>query len=105
LTKYADVPIEPLEQTELLNKMEALPGVLIAGVPGAGGYDAVFTLTIGKSPIANLQDLWQANSVIPLLQGGAQQGLGVQLESKTSHYYNILNSITTANNSQSPPKL
>ncbi len=40
----ADVPVEPAEQTALLNATQALPGVLMAGVPGAGGYDAVFAV-------------------------------------------------------------
>ncbi|GAA5860835.1 hypothetical protein JCM3774_003159 [Rhodotorula dairenensis] len=40
----SDVPIEPAEQTRLLDTCSALPGVIGAGVPGAGGYDAVWVL-------------------------------------------------------------
>ncbi|KAL9645724.1 hypothetical protein ABK040_003456 [Willaertia magna] len=37
-------PIEPEQQTELLNQTMNVNGCLIAGVPGAGGYDAVFSI-------------------------------------------------------------
>ena len=40
----AGIPIEPAGQTSLADATMALPGVLAAGVPGAGGYDALFVL-------------------------------------------------------------
>jgi phosphomevalonate kinase len=40
----SSVPIEPESQTSLLNDSRETPGVLIAGVPGAGGYDAIFCI-------------------------------------------------------------
>ncbi|KAM0791707.1 hypothetical protein ACM66B_003978 [Microbotryomycetes sp. NB124-2] len=43
------VPIEPPEQTRLLDACSALPGVIGAGVPGAGGYDAVWVLVLCPS--------------------------------------------------------
>ncbi|KAK4050612.1 phosphomevalonate kinase [Microbotryomycetes sp. JL201] len=43
------VPIEPPEQTRLLDACAALPGVIGAGVPGAGGYDAVWVLVLCPS--------------------------------------------------------
>jgi phosphomevalonate kinase len=30
----AGVPIEPIEQTQLLDEMHSIPGVVFAGVPG-----------------------------------------------------------------------
>ncbi|KAG9235812.1 putative phosphomevalonate kinase [Amylocarpus encephaloides] len=43
--KLSDVPIEPQEQTELIDALtEAVPGVVGGVVPGAGGYDAVSLL-------------------------------------------------------------
>lgn len=51
------VPIEPPPQTTLLDKTISLPGVVCAGVPGAGGYDAVFALCIAES-LSRLQSLW-----------------------------------------------
>jgi phosphomevalonate kinase len=35
------VPIEPESQTALLEESLRVEGVLLAGVPGAGGYDAI----------------------------------------------------------------
>ena len=41
-----EVPIEPPEQTGLLDACISQPGVIAAGVPGAGGYDAVWVLVL-----------------------------------------------------------
>ncbi len=43
----AHVPLEPPPQTRLLDSTAAIPGVLGGGVPGAGGYDAVFAIVLG----------------------------------------------------------
>ncbi|KAH6759835.1 Tetratricopeptide repeat superfamily protein [Perilla frutescens var. frutescens] len=43
------VPIEPESQTQLLDAKMNMEGVLLAGVPGAGGFDAVFAVTLGES--------------------------------------------------------
>ncbi|KAL0576662.1 phosphomevalonate kinase [Marasmius crinis-equi] len=40
----AGVPIEPPEQTTLLNECISQAGVIGGGVPGAGGYDAIWLL-------------------------------------------------------------
>ncbi|KAL3808188.1 hypothetical protein ACHAXA_009543 [Cyclostephanos tholiformis] len=45
----AGVPVEPDEQTAVANATMALPGVVAAGVPGAGGYDALFVIYV-KGP-------------------------------------------------------
>jgi len=42
---YAGVGIEPAEQTRLCDATALLPGVVAAGVPGAGGVDAIFAIT------------------------------------------------------------
>ncbi|KAL3802992.1 hypothetical protein HJC23_008971 [Cyclotella cryptica] len=42
----AGVPIEPDKQTELADATMKLPGVISAGVPGAGGYDALFVIYV-----------------------------------------------------------
>jgi len=44
----ASVPIEPDEQSQLVNATMDIPGVLAAGVPGAGGYDALFVLYVRR---------------------------------------------------------
>jgi len=42
----ANVPIEPDEQTALADATMDLEGVVAAGVPGAGGFDALFCLYV-----------------------------------------------------------
>ncbi len=56
----AGVPIEPPAQTELLDATERVPGCVLAGVPGAGGYDAVFALVIADSPAGKggVESVW-----------------------------------------------
>jgi len=44
------VPIEPDEQTRLLDVCVSLAGVIGGGVPGAGGYDAVWLLVCDPYP-------------------------------------------------------
>ncbi|XLT76655.1 hypothetical protein HN873_032929, partial [Arachis hypogaea] len=41
--------IEPESQTKLLDATLNLEGVLLARVPGAGEFDAVFAVTLGDS--------------------------------------------------------
>ena len=50
--------IEPEEQTILADETEALPGVLCAGVPGAGGVDAIFALTLSPAARTGVEDMW-----------------------------------------------
>ncbi len=45
----AGVPIEPPEQTKLSDATLELEGVAMAGVPGAGGYDAVIIRNLRNS--------------------------------------------------------
>ncbi|CAH0477419.1 unnamed protein product [Peronospora belbahrii] len=54
----AGVPIEPPEQTAILDATLAIPGVLLAGVPGAGGYDAICVIVIHASVLQIVEDLW-----------------------------------------------
>ncbi|GMG26042.1 unnamed protein product [Aspergillus oryzae] len=44
MTRKAGVPIEPRVQTELLDAVSAVDGVIGGVVPGAGGYDAIAVL-------------------------------------------------------------
>ncbi|KAK7317142.1 hypothetical protein RJT34_01120 [Clitoria ternatea] len=62
----AGVPIEPESQTQLLDATMNLEGVLLAGVPGAGGFDAVFAVTLGVSS-SNVTKIWSSLNVLPLL--------------------------------------
>nr|GFB22163.1 phosphomevalonate kinase, peroxisomal-like [Tanacetum cinerariifolium] len=59
--KAAGIPIEPESQTQLLDATMNMPGVLLAGVPGAGGFDAVFAVTLGDSG-NNLINAWSSHN-------------------------------------------
>jgi len=54
------VPVEPADQTELCDLTEAQAGVLLSGVPGAGGNDAIFAIVLSTDVIAELNDVWTA---------------------------------------------
>lgn len=56
--QHAGVPIEPPVQTKLVDATCALPGVLCAGVPGAGGVDAVFAITVHPESESGVRELW-----------------------------------------------
>lgn len=58
LGQGAGVEIEPDQQTDLLAASLAVPGVLAGAVPGAGGNDAVFVLTIGEQARDRVEALW-----------------------------------------------
>jgi phosphomevalonate kinase len=79
--ELAGVDIEPDQQTELLDKCQELSGVLIAGVPGAGGFDAIFCITIGEQSRENVLRYWETldGDCIPLL--ASNETTGVRIES------------------------
>jgi phosphomevalonate kinase len=54
----AGVGIEPDGQTALVDETELVEGVLCAGVPGAGGEDAVFALTVSAGSRENVELMW-----------------------------------------------
>jgi len=66
-----NVPVEPDEQTKLADATMEVNGVVACGVPGAGGYDALFVLYIqgestddGKSDVVRdaIANLWRSHS-------------------------------------------
>lgn len=61
--------IEPLQQTEMLDETMALDGVVLSGVPGAGGYDAIFAVALGEAAVGRVADFWSQHSVVPLGSG------------------------------------
>ncbi|KAJ2087688.1 phosphomevalonate kinase [Coemansia sp. RSA 986] len=84
LSRNAGVLIEPPEQTELLDACMEVPGVCMAAVPGAGGYDAIFCVTLGQRPSKDVERLWadwKSMRVGPLLANQAHSGVCV-LDSK-----------------------
>ncbi|KAJ2226978.1 phosphomevalonate kinase [Coemansia sp. RSA 1722] len=80
LGQNAQVPIEPVEQTRLLDACMEVPGVCMAAVPGAGGYDAIFCVTLGQeasSAVADMWAKWTEMSVGPLLANQASSGVHI----------------------------
>jgi len=56
------VEIEPDLQTELSDATMATNGCLVAGVPGAGGYDAIFSIIFGCESRSNVEKEWKVQS-------------------------------------------
>jgi len=56
----AGVGIEPDNQTALADATENIAGVLCAGVPGAGGNDAVFAIIISSEARHRVEVMWSA---------------------------------------------
>ncbi|CAN0910194.1 Phosphomevalonate kinase, peroxisomal [Linum grandiflorum] len=73
----AGVPIEPESQTKLLDATMNTEGVLLAGVPGAGGFDAIFAVTLGNSG-SNVAATWTSFNVLALLV--REDPCGVRIE-------------------------
>ena len=48
--------IEPMQQTILADATESVPGVLCAGVPGAGGVDAMYAIVFSSGSQRSVQD-------------------------------------------------
>nr|QID77685.1 5-phosphomevalonate kinase [Cinnamomum camphora] len=88
----AGVPIEPESQTRLLDATMNMKGVLLAGVPGAGGFDAIFAITLGESG-NNVADAWSKLSVLPMLVREDPQG--VSLESGDPRVKDISSAISS----------
>lgn len=65
LGNAAGAAVEPDQQSDILDQTMDVPGVLMSGVPGAGGFDAIFCIAItpannyinGTLP-SNIQNLW-----------------------------------------------
>ncbi|PSR89267.1 Phosphomevalonate kinase, partial [Actinidia chinensis var. chinensis] len=73
----AGIPIEPESQTHLLDDTMNLEGVLLAGVPGAGGFDAVFAMTLGNSS-SNVTKAWSSLNVLALLVREDPRGVSLE---------------------------
>ncbi|KAK3640321.1 phosphomevalonate kinase [Elasticomyces elasticus] len=85
MSEKSGVPIEPPEQTKLLDACESVPGVIGGVVPGAGGYDAVSLLIQDDAEVvAKLQSLltgWKfSSSENDEESGGRVSMLGVREE-------------------------
>ncbi|CAG8610065.1 10733_t:CDS:2, partial [Scutellospora calospora] len=77
MSSMSDAPIEPPMQTRLLDACTEVPGVVMAGVPGAGGYDAIFCVGIEDNFITQVENIWEnwsEMSVGPLLTSESSDG-------------------------------
>lgn len=75
--KAAGVPIEPESQSRLLDATMNMEGVLLAGVPGAGGFDAVFAIILGEAS-NNVINVWSSLGVLPMLVGEDPHGVALE---------------------------
>ncbi|KAK2990092.1 hypothetical protein RJ640_017763 [Escallonia rubra] len=88
----AGIPIEPESQTQLLDATMNMEGVLLAGVPGAGGFDAVFAVTLGDSS-SKLIKVWSSHNVLAMLV--REDPHGVSLESSDPRTKEITSAISS----------
>jgi phosphomevalonate kinase len=103
---FSGVPIEPAEQTRLLDICIALPGVVGGGVPGgkqstfsydlnstlrtAGGYDAIWLLVCDpasckpdQAPLQRVERIWSTYKELNVSPLSSKESLakGIRLES------------------------
>ncbi|KAG7449525.1 phosphomevalonate kinase [Guyanagaster necrorhizus] len=83
----ADVPIEPEEQTTLLDTCISQAGVIGGGVPGAGGYDAVWLLVLDpvdpspdQPPRLRVEHVWETYSTVSPLSTVESLAKGARVE-------------------------
>ncbi|XP_057723656.1 uncharacterized protein LOC130939580 [Arachis stenosperma] len=88
----AGIPIEPESQTKLLDATLNLEGVLLAGVPGVGGFDVVFAVTLGDSS-SNVTKTWSSLNVLALLV--KEDPCGVSLESADPRTNEITSAVSS----------
>ncbi|KAF7792390.1 hypothetical protein EIP86_003427 [Pleurotus ostreatoroseus] len=89
MSTRAGVPIEPPEQTALLDACVSVAGVIGGGVPGAGGYDALWLLVFDpvdcpptELPAHRVEALWGAWTGLRVspLSAVESTGRGVRVE-------------------------
>jgi len=88
--ELSEVPIEPVEQTRLLDTCMSLAGVIGGGVPGAGGYDAIWLLVCDpedskpdQTPLERVQRTWSTYRELDVSPLSSKESLakGLRLES------------------------
>ena len=72
-----NLEIEPESQTRLLDVTMDTEGVLLGGVPGAGGFDAVFAITLSDSS-TNLTKIWSSHNVLAMLVREDPRGVSIE---------------------------
>lgn len=90
--------IEPESQTQLLDFTMNMEGVLFAGVPGAGGFDAVFAVTLGASS-NNIIRAWSSRNVLALLVREDPNGVSIETsDPRTKEIISAVSSIRIESN-------
>ncbi|KAG6900755.1 hypothetical protein C0993_002179 [Termitomyces sp. T159_Od127] len=88
--ELSGVPIEPAEQTKLLDSCVSLAGVIGGGVPGAGGYDAIWLLVCDPvdsspdiPPVQRVEQAWSEYTELDVSPLSAKESFagGVRVES------------------------
>ena len=74
----AKVDIEPDEQTALLDETAKIKGVVSCGVPGAGGYDAIFAIVSADCDIDAVEGLWKRRKVSRLDVHNDHNGVSIE---------------------------
>ena len=73
----AGVEIEPVQQTQLADQTEGISGVLCAGVPGAGGNDAIFAIVLSVKARTRVESMWSEWGSAGTVSGtGTRSGSG-----------------------------
>ena len=76
LTDLTCTPIEPPEQSRILDECLRIPGVIFAGVPGAGGFDAIFCVTIDTpTTFEKLSKIMEMKQIVALDARSCPSGL------------------------------
>ncbi|KAJ3166941.1 phosphomevalonate kinase [Geranomyces variabilis] len=78
MSAATQVPVEPAEQTRLLDACMGVPGIIMAGVPGAGGFDAIFCIALSEAAREHVETVWQGwteMAVAPLLARESSAGV------------------------------
>ncbi|KAK9699010.1 hypothetical protein RND81_08G147200 [Saponaria officinalis] len=91
----AGVPIEPDTQTRLLDATMDMEGVLLAGIPGAGGFDAIFAITLGDTSSSKVATSWSSHNVLALPV--REDPHGVRLEGGDPRLHDITVGFSSAN--------
>jgi phosphomevalonate kinase len=73
-----NVMIEPPEQQKLIDETLEIPSVLFSGVPGAGGYDAIFCVVLNREAEKKVGELWNKRGVSKLRISASNDGLRVE---------------------------
>jgi len=98
------VPIEPDVQGRILDRSVSLNGVIGGGIPGAGGYDALWLLIIDvgdEQVLKSVEALWATSEslqITPLTAVESRRGgTAVERLSSVPVLESVLNSLTRDN--------